>query len=125
MKVSISHPTRQSTHKRSRLKTRQAWLTGLLIIVTSLPADAGNDAVSSWTLDAGGSQLATGGPWSLSGTIGQWDSQPPTTSSTDGWVLTGGFWQQAAHASDPEPTGPLIFRDSFERNPTAGIMGSE
>ena len=44
------------------------------------------------TVDGGGVTGSTGGTYTLSGTIGQWDAGPAMSGGT--YVVTGGFWRQ-------------------------------
>ena len=44
-----------------------------------------------WTIDSGGG-TSTGGSYTLSGTLGQFDASPEAASSGGVYSLTGGFW---------------------------------
>ena len=82
----------------------------LALVLVTVPATAtANDwSLDWWTIDGGGTILASGGDWVLSGTIGQWDSTAPNEHGGLGWVLTGGFWSATVILTD------VIFRDRFE-----------
>ncbi len=68
----------------------------LLVLILSLPVTAGYE-ISWHTIDGGGG-TSSGGPYVLSGTIGQ----PDAAYSAGGqYELLGGFW----------PGGPLCFVD--------------
>jgi len=72
----------------------------------ALAAAAGSVLRVDWlSIDAGGG-TATGGSFSVSGTIAQVDADPLQPSSGGNFELTGGFWAEAA--SD------LVFQDDFE-----------
>ena len=60
------------------------------------------------TIDAGGGN-ATGGTYSISGTIGQVDADPLQPASGGAFELTGGFW-----VIDAAPPSDQVFRDGFE-----------
>lgn len=58
--------------------------------VALLAASAHADpAINWWTIDAGGGS-STGGSFTLSGTIGQFDASTPVTGGS--FRLVGGFW---------------------------------
>ena len=46
-------------------------------------------SIDWWTVDGGGGQALTGGPYTLSGTVGQPDAGAQTGT---GYALSGGFW---------------------------------
>ncbi|MFW5816741.1 MAG: hypothetical protein ACOCVP_07765, partial [Wenzhouxiangella sp.] len=59
---------------------------------------------------AGGGVIeSSGGDWTLSGTIGQWEATEARALSAGSWRLTGGFW-----ASSLEALGDAIFQDRFQ-----------
>ncbi len=60
------------------------------------------------TVDAGGELSSTGGEWTLSGTIGQWDVDTEAPAEGGSWSLSGGFWASDAPESD------ALFRNGFE-----------
>ena len=68
-------------------------LVTLLLMHSALPttlAQNGGTYDLSWnTLDGGGATFATGGVYSLGGTIGQADA---STLSGGAYTLAGGFW---------------------------------
>lgn len=67
-------------------------------------------AIPWWTIDGGGTTFATGGGWTLAGTIGQHEASEPRALSGGDWQLTGGFWVEAGELSGDQP----IFSDRFE-----------
>lgn len=82
---------------------------GLAIIACAL-ATLTEDALAQftivrWTVDGGGSQSATGGSFSLSGTTGQFDAG---FSSGGSFELRGGFWgtQTPVVSGAPGPDEP-------------------
>ena len=67
--------------------------------------------IPRYSIDAGGVLSATGGLYSLNGTLGQ----PDTTIATGGsYTLTGGFWTKSV-----EGPGGKIFCDGFEIGDTS------
>jgi hypothetical protein len=58
--------------------------------------------VSWYTIDGGGG-TSTGGPWSLSATIGQPDAGGPMTGGS--FSLSGGFWPGAGPTCRPDING--------------------
>ena len=50
--------------------------------------------LSWYTIDGGGG-TSSGGAFSVSGTVGQFDAQPPPVMSGGGYSATGGFWAVA------------------------------
>jgi hypothetical protein len=78
-------------------------IAALVLAVTPLAiAQSGGSYDLSWhTNDGGGTTSATGGAYSLGGTIGQPDAG---SSSGGAYTLTGGFWGIAAAAPIPTPT---------------------
>lgn len=92
---------------------------GLHLLFMS-PVSAQNYEISQWSISAGGAAEATGGEWTLSGTIGQWEAIPARALSGGQWRLTGGFW-----AAELSELGDLIFRDRFKRaNPGPSSLQS-
>ncbi len=65
----------------------------------------GDFEITSSTIDNGGG-TSIGGEFSLTGTIGQPDANPQTSSGGQ-FLLAGGFWAKATS---------LIFKDGFEGN---------
>jgi hypothetical protein len=55
----------------------------------SVAPRTGGYEISWYTIDGGGAQNLTGGTYSLSGTIGQYDAG---TASGGSYTLAGGFW---------------------------------
>lgn len=79
-------------------------------------AQSGGPYDLSWsTIDGGGITFATGGAFSLGGTIGQFDASGPLTGGA--YSLTGGFWAGTAAegpcnvADFATPYGVLDFFD--------------
>jgi hypothetical protein len=64
--------------------------------------------LSWWTVDGGGG-AAEGGPYSLTGTLGQPDAG---VLSGGTYILGGGFWGGGALAQGYELFLPLVLRDS-------------
>jgi len=89
-------------HARALPKILVALLCCCLLLAAScLPAAAQN-----YTLDrhvvAGGGGTVSAGPYTFSGTIGQADANPTTTSGP--YALTGGFWRPfAANVGSVQP----------------------
>jgi hypothetical protein len=57
----------------------------------------------SWNTIDGGGGTSTGGPWTLSATIGQPDAGGPMTGGT--FSLSGGFWPGAIPTCRPDING--------------------
>ena len=70
------------------MKTLHA-VPALLLALTALAAHAQPYAID-WHKIAAGGGTSTGGPYALSGTIGQPDASPPMTNGQ--FSVTGGFW---------------------------------
>ncbi|HKL53094.1 MAG TPA: hypothetical protein VJ902_03990 [Wenzhouxiangellaceae bacterium] len=87
-------------------------VTGVLAAVVLLlapPAVGGQQAtIDWWSIDGGGEVLATGGSWTLSGSLGQWDSTEGHLLTGGAWQMTGGFWAATAGES------AHVFSDGFE-----------
>jgi hypothetical protein len=60
-------------------------------------------AIDWFTIDGGGG-VSSGGAFTLSGTIGQWDAGPIMTGGD--FALTGGFW--ALPIAVPTPESPTL-----------------
>src|SRR6266404_2351018 len=68
----------------------------LLAVPSLVPAQSGGGFDLPWyTIDGGGGMNSTGSSFSLSGTIGQPDSQTPPVMNGGGFEVTGGFWPVA------------------------------
>lgn len=67
-----------------------------------------------WSRWSGGGGVATGGDYSLHGTIGQHEARPEPATSGSNFALRGGFWMLLL-PSDPAIID-VIFRDRFEGN---------
>lgn len=100
------HPPK--SQRRSSFFLLLIALSSPLIFMSALSAQ--NYEISHWTISAGGTQEATGGVWTLAGTIGQWEATPARALSGGQWRLTGGFW-----AAELSELGDLIFQDRFKR----------
>ena len=76
----------------NRTKSKIATLT-ILALCPPLRAQSGGGFNLTWsTLDGGGGMNGTGGPFTLSGTIGQPDAASNPTLTGGTFELTGGFW---------------------------------
>ena len=90
--------------------------------VIPMPAQA-QYAIDWYTIDGGGG-TSNGGPYTLTGTIGQVDAEVVSLCSADGgpgcvnptYELTGGFWVGLGSAATPTCGADLncVFRDGFE-----------
>jgi hypothetical protein len=98
----------------SRLNT----LTALAAVMTTAPVafaqSGGPYEITAWTIDGGGIQNASGGGYTLSGTIGQPDAGPRLSGGS--FDLDGGFWPAALAAGGcpadlAAPFGVLNFFD--------------
>jgi hypothetical protein len=98
-----------------------------LVLSCVLPFAAQAQYRIDWYTVDGGGGTSTGGPYSLSGTIGQPDADVVSLCSADGgpgcvnptYELTGGFWAGISGLGvDPSPTCGAdlncLFRDGFE-----------
>lgn len=84
----------------------------LALLLVAAPLQAGSGwGIDWWTIDAGGEMVTTGGGWTLSGTVGQWDATGSNRLSGQNWTLTGGFW---AGSVETEPPSDALFSDRFE-----------
>jgi len=81
----------------------------LLIALVTNPASAEFE-ITHWTVAGGGVMQASGGEWTLSGTIGQWEATEARALSGGPWRLTGGFWGLSL-----EELGDIIFQDRFSQ----------
>jgi hypothetical protein len=74
----------------------------LSALAVSLRAQIGGPYTLDWsTVDGGGITLAgTGGPYTLSGTIGQADAGPALAGGD--YAITGGFWSLLTVLSTPD-----------------------
>jgi hypothetical protein len=93
-------------------------LTGFVstfLAVPGLHAQSGGPYDLSWfTIDAGGG-TSTGGPYSLSGTVGQPDAGSPMTGGQ--YSLIGGFW--GVISAIQSPGAPLL---TVTRNSVTGAV---
>src|SRR5687768_3621509 len=78
-------------------------LAALLGSLATAAAHAQPFAIDWFTIDGGGG-VSSGGGFSLSGTIGQWDAGPTMTGGD--FALTGGFW--ALPIAVPTPESPEL-----------------
>jgi hypothetical protein len=84
----------------------------VLLLLAAAPVQAGAPwTIDWWTVDAGGEMVTTGGVWTLSGTVGQWDATDANRLTGQNWTLTGGFW---AGAVETAPQTDALFSDRFE-----------
>jgi hypothetical protein len=83
--------------------------TLLLLAMLASPALGQDYEITRWTIASGGTMEASGGQWTLKGTIGQWEATEARELSGGPWRLTGGFW-----ADILEALGDFIFSDRFE-----------
>jgi hypothetical protein len=77
----------------------------LLLVVSTALARSSYD-LFWWTADGGGG-TASGGPYTLSGTIGQPDAG---TLTGGGYTLGGGFWGAGAVAAEYKVYLPVVLR---------------
>ncbi len=80
----------------------------LVLALVAAPVSA-EFQITQWTIAGGGVIEATGGEWTLSGTIGQWEATEARALSGGPWQLTGGFW-----GTSLEELGDEIFMDRFQ-----------
>jgi hypothetical protein len=78
-----------------RIMKPVVWFAAVLLLQIALPAGALDYAIDWQTIDAGGGR-STGGPYVLTGTIGQPDAD---WAEGGAYEVLGGFW----------PGGPLCF----------------
>lgn len=99
---------RPSSRAPTPMRCAARILAAALSVLMAGAAPAGDDLRVDWsTTDAGGG-IATGGDFSLSGTIAQVDADTLQPSAGGDFELTGGFWVIDTTAPD------LMFRDDFE-----------
>ena len=95
----------QTTRNQSRTVACRILRVTVLLLLAVVPQVIALDGASydlSWhTNDGGGTTSATGGAYSLGGTIGQPDAG---ASSGGAYALTGGFW---GIANLPPPAAPI------------------
>jgi hypothetical protein len=85
------------------------WLLVPVVVLTLAQAGMADGPdetydLSWWTIDGGGGQV-TGGPYDLTGSIGQGDAEVLTGG---GYFLTGGFW--GGPARQPILRMPMILQ---------------
>ena len=85
---------------------KRIWIMCLLIavvafaVIATVHAQSGGGYDLTWnTVDGGGAMNATGGVYTLGGTIGQPDAGAALTGG--GYTLVGGFWGGAGPAGAP------------------------
>ncbi|MFK7885001.1 MAG: GC-type dockerin domain-anchored protein [Phycisphaerales bacterium] len=94
---------------------KMVFVAALAMAGSSAMAQSGGPyEITAWTIDGGGVVNATGGVYSLSGTVGQPDAGPIQTGGT--FELAGGFWPAAIEtvgcpADLAAPFGVLNFFD--------------
>jgi hypothetical protein len=99
---------RPSSQSPKPLRRAARIFAATLSILMAGAASAGGDLQVDWsTTDAGGG-VATGGDFSLSGTIAQVDADTLQPSSGGSFEVTGGFWFIDTAAPD------AIFQNDFE-----------
>ena len=92
---------------------RHSFLLVLVAVLAlwAVPSGALAQPAIDWrTIDCGGG-TSTGGIYSLSGTIGQFDAAPPSTGG--GQALTGGYWAYQKCPADYEGNGIVTIDDLF------------
>lgn len=80
-----------------------------LMTSVSAVAQSGGPYDLSWSTIDGGGGTSTGGPYSLSGTIGQPDAGGPMTGGT--YSLIGGFWGGVSAIQTPGAPQLTVQRD--------------
>lgn len=104
-------------HHRSRIILAAGLLTAAM---ATLPMAASADfTISHWTIAGGGTMEASGGNWTLAGTIGQWEATEARALSGGQWRLTGGFWGFTL-----EELADFLFYDRFEQKGQTEINGN-
>lgn len=106
----IADACHSPTHGRGEVGARRAIAVvfAAMLSLSAMAAIGQDAAIDWWSVDGGGEIRSEGGVWTLSGTLGQWDSTEGNIQSGGSWQLTGGFWAIEAPASDG------LFIDSFE-----------
>lgn len=91
----------------------------LAAVLAAASAPASPDAISRHVIASGGGS-ASGGPYAVTGSIGQVDADPLHPAEGGDYALTGGFWFAQPTTGGPGP-GPgcgsdtdCIFADGFE-----------
>jgi hypothetical protein len=64
-------------------------LLGVLVVISSVPAQTDGPYILEWSTIDGGGGLSSGGPYVLTGTIGQPDA---ADSASGRYEVLGGFW---------------------------------
>ncbi len=79
------------------------WKIGVCLAASLVAATVASAqlAISRHVVAGGGATFSTGGSFSLGWTIGQADAQPAPVMSGGNFVLTGGFWTDAAVCTCP------------------------
>ncbi len=78
----------------------------------ALPIQASAEfSMSGYVIAGGGVIESSGGDWTLSGTIGQWEATEARALSGGPWRLTGGFWGLSL-----QELADFLFRDRFQAN---------
>lgn len=89
---------------------------GLFLVVSTVLAETLGFDLSWFTVDGGGGS-SSGGPYALSGTIGQADAG---TMSGGSYGLTGGFWSETAvQLPTATPTGTTMPTATPTATPTS------
>lgn len=92
---------------------RRLFLIGLLSLLLALSglahAQSGGGYDLEWnTIDNGGATLATGGHYTLGGTVGQPDAG--VLAGSGGYTLSGGFWPGGIPAPGYHILLPIVLR---------------
>lgn len=85
-----------------------------ICLLLAAPLAAQDHEITRWTIAGGGVMQSSGGDWTLSGTIDQWEATEPRALGANQWSLTGGFW-----ADILEELSDLLFSDRFEADDAA------
>jgi hypothetical protein len=70
--------------------SRPALVAAMALLLSTQAMAADQFAITRWTIDGGGTTLASGGHFELSGTLGQPEASGPMRGFK--FTLTGGFW---------------------------------
>jgi hypothetical protein len=102
------------------------WLVAVLLLAPTVAlGQTGGDFDLSWSkISVGGASVATGGSFTLAGTVAQIDAAAKSSSADRTFQLFGGFWpvdvsDLLVSVSDPgsSPTAPRFDLEGFRENP--------